>query len=41
MDTQTANMLATVYNALRPDLQAKFNRIPLNKLVDFGWKHVS
>jgi hypothetical protein len=40
MDAQTANMLITVYNALSEENRAKFNRIPLNRLVDFGWKHV-
>lgn len=38
MDMVTANMLQTVYNALKPELQAKFNNIPLGKLVELGWK---
>ena len=40
MDTQTANMLITVYNALGEANQAKFNRIPLMRLVAFGWKQI-
>lgn len=40
MDTQTANLLVTVYNALKPENQEKFPRIPLSKLVDFCWKQV-
>ena len=40
LDAQTANMLVTVYNALSEEHRAKFNRIPLMRLIDFGWKHV-
>jgi hypothetical protein len=39
LDIMTASMLLSVYNGLRPDLQAKFNNIPLGKLVDLGWKY--
>jgi hypothetical protein len=37
MDIMTASMLVSVYNALRPDLQEKFNRLPLMKLINLGW----
>lgn len=40
MDLQTANMLVTVYAALSPEHRAKFNRIPLMKLINFGWSQV-
>ena len=40
MDIQTANMLVTIYNALSEEHRAKFNRIPLMRLIDFGWKQV-
>ena len=40
LDATTADMLAMVYDALRPELREKFERIPLPRLVDFGWKHV-
>ncbi len=41
MDAFTASMLVTVYNALSNDeAKAKFNRIPLMRLIDFGWKHI-
>ena len=40
VDVVTASMLVTVHDALRPDLHAKFERLPLRTLVDFGWKHV-
>ena len=37
VDATTASMLKTVYDALKPASQKKFDRIPLRKLVDFGW----
>ena len=40
VDVVTANMLKTVYSALKPPLQKKFNKIPIKKLVDFGWSVV-
>lgn len=40
MDMQTANVMVSVYNALKPENQEKFPRIPLSKLVDFCWKQV-
>jgi hypothetical protein len=41
LDATTANMLVTVYDALRSDAnKAKFETIPLRKLIDFGWKQV-
>jgi hypothetical protein len=46
MDTLTASMLVAVYEALKgsermsqEEARAKFNRIPLTRLIDFGWKH--
>jgi len=42
VDAQTANMLVTVYDSLakRGHDMSKFDRIPLPKLVDFGWSQV-
>lgn len=41
VDLTTAHMLVTVYDALKTDeLRAKFERIGLMRLVDFGWKNV-
>ena len=40
MDIFTASMLITVHDALSPANQIKFEKIPLPKLVDFGWSHV-
>lgn len=38
IDLQTANAMLTVYNALRVDLQEKFDTLPLSKLVGITWK---
>ena len=40
VDATTANMLVTVHDALNDANKAKFERISLMRLVDFGWKHV-
>lgn len=45
VDAVSANAMLTVYNALKPEHQAKFARMletpwGLRKLVDFTWKHV-
>jgi len=46
VDMQTANMLCTIYDALRPALQTKYSdmlaesRHRFIKLVDFGWDQV-
>jgi len=40
IDLTTAGMLKVVYDALKPQLQKKFDKIPLKKLVDFGWSMV-
>ena len=39
-DTFTASAVQQVYNALSPEHQEKFNRIPMMRLVDFTWNHV-
>ena len=39
-DGMTAKAVSLCYNALQPENQAKFNNLPLGKLVDFCWKHV-
>lgn len=39
-DGFTASAMLVVYNNLKPELQEKFDKIPLNKLVDFTWTHV-
>lgn len=41
MDSFTASMLVSLYNALGPENQDRFDSIPLSKLVDFGWKQVA
>ncbi len=40
MDAFTASALLAVFNALKPESQARFDNIPLGKLVDFAWKQV-
>lgn len=40
LDITTASAMRAVYAALKPEHQAKFNNIPLGKLVDFCWKQV-
>ena len=40
VDALTANMLVTIHDALSSKSRAKFDRIPLKKLVDFGWSMV-
>lgn len=40
LDSFTAGAMKAVYAALRPDLQAKFDTIPLMRLLDVVWKHV-
>lgn len=42
LDATTANAIKTVRDALadNPNVH-KFDRIPLGKLIDFVWKHVS
>ncbi len=41
LDITTAGAMLAVYNALRPELQAKYDNIPLGRLVDFCWKQVA
>lgn len=40
VDLFTASAMLTVYNALNPEHQNKFDSIPFQKLVDFTWKNV-
>ena len=41
VDAAAANALVTVFDALKTDeARAKFERLPLPRLVDFAWKHV-
>ncbi len=40
LDSMTASMLLSVYKALSEVHQAKYNNIPLGKLVDLGRRHV-
>jgi len=37
VDTTTAALLVKVYNALSRKNKAKFERLPLDRLVDFAW----
>lgn len=41
LDTTSAQALITVYEALNADNQAKFDSIPLDKLMEFVWSKVS
>lgn len=41
LDTTSAQALITVYEALSADNQAKFDSIPLDKLMEFVWSKVS
>lgn len=40
IDLTTANMLKKVHDALKPSLQKKFNKIPIQTSVAFGWSVV-
>ena len=41
VDVTTAQMLVVVHDALKTqELRDKFERLPLRRLVDFGWAHV-
>jgi hypothetical protein len=41
LDGMTAGAIVAVYEALSPEMQAKFDSIPLDKLIDFCWKKVT
>ncbi len=41
LDAFTASMLRAVYAALKPESQAKFNNVPLGKLIELGWRHAA
>lgn len=41
LDAFTASAIAAVYKALNEANRAKFDRIPLERLLDFTWKHVA
>lgn len=40
MDATTAQMLIAVHDGLSEENQARFDSVPLARLVDFGWKQV-
>jgi hypothetical protein len=40
LDIQTAGALVAVYDALSPRSRRKFGDPPLDRVVDFAWKHV-
>lgn len=40
LDAMTANAILTVYKALSPENQAKFDGLSWPKLAAFAWKHV-
>lgn len=40
IDVQTAGACVAVWDALRPELHGKFERLSMPRLVDFAWKHV-
>ncbi len=39
LDLTTASAMLKVYNACKPENQAKFNRLHVLTLVDFTWNH--
>jgi hypothetical protein len=39
LDGMTANLLVTIYEALSDTNKAKFDTIPLTKLVNFAWSN--
>lgn len=41
LDGMTARALVLVFEALSPAAQAKFDSIPLGRLIDFVWSKVS
>lgn len=41
VDATTASALIAVHDALNAENQATFDSIPLLRLVDFAWKHVT
>lgn len=41
VDVQTANLLIQVYDALSEGNKAKFDDLPLDRLVDLGWRSVA
>jgi hypothetical protein len=41
MDAFTKNAMRTVYNAMNPEQQAKYDNIHILKLVDFTWKCIA
>lgn len=40
LDMQTANVLVTVHDALKPENRAKFIRLPLQRAVTAAWRCV-
>lgn len=40
LDITTMSVMAKVYDAIKPELQPKFDNIPLGKLVEFCWQQV-
>ncbi len=41
IDLTTANAMNAVYHALSTPMKEKWNTIPVNKLINFTWSHVS
>lgn len=41
LDAFTASMLKQIYDSLAPENKEKFDKPPITKLVELGWKHVS
>ena len=40
LDQFTKSAMVAVYNALNEEMQAKFDRIHINRLIDFTWANV-
>lgn len=41
VDMQTANAIVTVYDALQPETQARFEQCSLSRMSSIAWKAVS
>lgn len=40
IDLMTAQALVCVWDGLSPESRARFETIPMPRLIDFAWKHV-
>ena len=40
VDAMSHSALKAVFNGLKPELRAKFDKISITRLLDLAWKHV-